>query len=345
MTGTLQPRKQQVEAIEAVGRLRQQGVDCRLDLYGYTAFFTDYARRCRELVTRWGLEDYVAFHDFETNMRTVLAAADVLVSVSNSESFPSALKEAMAAGALVVATPIGGIPELILDGETGILCTGTTVEAIADGIRRAAALDEASYRRIVEAARRVARAELHPNRAANDLMTMYVGALEKQRARQPARAVEVPRPAAAAPPATIIQTVGTPPLDYVSLERARVYSLTPTFDRLSGIRLLMGGPLETPVAGRLVFELRPLGGRILRRDEVEVTVRGAAGHWVELRFSSLEHSAGRALTLTLRLATSPTADIGVFETHHARSLRERVELRLGLGGARSFAYAKLVYAR
>ena len=75
----------------------------------------------------------------------------------------------MAAGLLVVATPIGGIPELILDGETGILCAGTDVDAIAEGIRRAAALDDAAYRRLVEAARRIARAEFHPNRAANDL--------------------------------------------------------------------------------------------------------------------------------------------------------------------------------
>jgi glycosyltransferase involved in cell wall biosynthesis len=343
MTGTLQPRKQQAEAIEAVGRLRQQGLDCRLDLYGYTAFFTDYARRCRELVTRWGLEDHVAFHDFETNMGDVLAAADVLVSVSNSESFPSALKEAMAAGLLVVATPIGGIPELILDGETGILCTGTTAEAVADGIRRAAGLDEAAYRRIVETARRVARMELHPNRAANDLMTMYVAALERHRQRLATAAV-VPRPEAA-PPARLFQIVGTPPLDYVSLERTRSWALPPRFDKLAAVQVLMGSPLETPVAGRLRFELRLPDGRILRCGETDCTVRGAAGHWVELPFAPLEHSAGRPLVLRLGVVEGSAVNIGVFETHHHRSVKERAELRFGRNGVRAFTYAKLIYAR
>ncbi len=178
VTGTLQPRKRQAETIEAVGRLAQAGLDCRLDLYGYTHFFPDYLARCQQLIAHWGLQERVAVHGFVAQTWRVLADADAVLSLSTEESFPSALKEAMAAGLLVVATPIGGIPELILDGETGILCAGTDVDAIAQGIRRAAALDEAAYRRIVEAARRIARAEFHPNRAANDLLTMYLKALE-----------------------------------------------------------------------------------------------------------------------------------------------------------------------
>ena len=210
VTGTLQPRKRQAETIEAVGRLAQAGLDCRLDLYGYTHFFPDYLARCQQLIAHWGLQERVAVHGFASQTWRILADADAVLSLSTEESFPSALKEAMAAGLLVVATPIGGIPELILDGETGILCAGTDVDAIAQGIRRAAALDEAAYRRIVEAARRVARAEFHPNRAANDLLTMYLKALEPPPAPRPELAADLPAPEADSVPAPDADSIPAP---------------------------------------------------------------------------------------------------------------------------------------
>ncbi|HVQ74698.1 MAG TPA: glycosyltransferase [Candidatus Binatia bacterium] len=343
MTGTLQPRKQQAVAIEAVGRLRRDGLDCRLDLYGYTGFFTDYAEECRDLITHWALQDHVAFHGFASDMRDVLDAADVLLSVSISESFPSALKEAMAAGLLVVATPIGGISELVVDGETGILCRGVGVDAVADGIGRAARLDASASRRVVEAARRVARAELHPDRAANDLMAMYVMALEHGRreagAVAPSAVLPVP-----APRARVRQeVVGSPPLDYVSLVRPRAYRLVPRLDALGGVAVLMGSPIEAPVEAHLVFELVLPSGRVVRRGEVELAVRGAAGRWVELAFDPIEHSAGQLFVLRLRLDGAPGPDVGLFETHHERSLGERAALRWGLEGVRTFTHARLLY--
>ncbi len=368
VTGTLQPRKRQAETIEAVGRLYQAGLDCRLDLYGYSHFFPDYLARCHQLIAHWGLQDRVAFHGFAAETWRALADADALLSLSTEESFPNALKEAMAAGLLVVATPVGGIPELILDGETGILCAGTDLDAITHGIRRAAALDEAAYRRIVEAARRVARAEFHPNRAANDLLTMYLKALDPQPPLHPTAAAPVPSPdevaaappdevaaalpheAAVAPPDEaapphILQMVGDPPLDYVSLERTRAYALCPQLDGLTAVAVLMGSPLEAPLAGHLAFQLGLAGGHLLRQGEVAFTVIGAAGTWVELPFEPLEHSAAQALVLTLRIVRPTPLAVGIFETHHPRSWRERAKLRFGWEGVREYTYAKLQYAR
>ena len=338
VTGTLQPRKRQAETIEAVGRLCQAGLDCRLDLYGYTHFFPDYLARCQQLIAHWGLQDRVAFHGFAAETWRALADADVLLSLSTEESFPSALKEAMAAGLLVVATPIGGIPELILDGETGILCAGTDLDALAHGIRRAAALDEAAYRRIVEAARRVARTEFHPNRAANDLLTMYLMALDPPPATTPHGGGSGPSPEEVAPappeeaaPPHIVQLVGEPPLDYVSLS-GRAYALRPQHDGLTAVAVLMGSPLEAPLAGHLAFELGLAGGHLLRQGDVAFTVIGAAGTWIELPFEPLEQSAAQALVLTLRIVRPTPLAVGIFETHHPRSWRERAKLRFGWEG-------------
>jgi glycosyltransferase involved in cell wall biosynthesis len=65
------------------------------------------------------------------------AAFDVAVLASLSEGLPNAVMEAMAAGAPVVATAVGGVPELIEDGETGFLVPPANPEAMAERIEYA----------------------------------------------------------------------------------------------------------------------------------------------------------------------------------------------------------------
>ncbi len=67
------------------------------------------------------------------------------------------LLEAMAAARPVVATPVGGTPELVVDGETGLLVPAGDVDALADALRRllddpelAARMGEAGRRRVEE---------------------------------------------------------------------------------------------------------------------------------------------------------------------------------------------------
>ncbi len=107
----------------------------------------------------------------------------------------------------------------------------------------------------------------------------------------------------------------------------------------------MGSPLEAPLAGHLAFTLGLPGAHPLRQGEVPFTVIGAAGTWIELPFEPLAHSAGQALVLTLRLAGPTPLAVGIFETHHPRSWRERAQLRFGWEGVRQYTYAKLQYAQ
>ena len=51
----------------------------------------------------------------------LLDAADLLLHSSSTEAFPTALVEAMAASVPIVATAVGGIPEIVAAGETGVL--------------------------------------------------------------------------------------------------------------------------------------------------------------------------------------------------------------------------------
>ena len=60
---------------------------------------------------------------------------DVSVLCSHSEGFPNAIIEALAAGCPVVATPVGGVPEVVSDRQTGLLVPPDQPEALAAAVR------------------------------------------------------------------------------------------------------------------------------------------------------------------------------------------------------------------
>jgi len=76
----------------------------------------------------------------------------LLVLPSYSEGVPAIVQEAMACGTMVVATPVGGIPDLIVDGETGFIIEDNSPECIARNIIRA--LEHPEAERIAQNARR-----------------------------------------------------------------------------------------------------------------------------------------------------------------------------------------------
>ena len=67
-----------------------------------------------------------------------LRQADIFVLASRTEALSLALLEAMAHGLAIVATAVGGIPEFIRDGETGLLAPAESVDALAEAMRRLA---------------------------------------------------------------------------------------------------------------------------------------------------------------------------------------------------------------
>jgi len=73
---------------------------------------------------------------YKFDVRNDLAACHLFVLPSNWEGFGIAIAEAMATGKAVVATKVGGIPELILDGKGGFLCTPKKPEQLADCIKK-----------------------------------------------------------------------------------------------------------------------------------------------------------------------------------------------------------------
>ncbi len=83
-----------------------------------------------------GLRDTVRFLGFKSSIQDDLMATDVLVMPSRTEGLPMALIEATAAGKPVVAARVGGIPELIEDGVTGLLAAPDDPKALAGRLER-----------------------------------------------------------------------------------------------------------------------------------------------------------------------------------------------------------------
>jgi len=91
-------------------------------------------RRLEEEVARIGVQNFVAFAGFQSDVKPWMQACDVLVSPSLTEGMPNVILEAMAFGTPVVATRVGGVPELLQYGETGILVPPADTPTLANAI-------------------------------------------------------------------------------------------------------------------------------------------------------------------------------------------------------------------
>jgi glycosyltransferase involved in cell wall biosynthesis len=91
--------------------------------------------RLEKAVTRSGLGEHVKFLGWIDDLTPVLPRWDVFVMPSLEEGFPIAALDAMAAGLPVIATSVGGVPELIEDGKTGWLVPPRDAKALVSRLR------------------------------------------------------------------------------------------------------------------------------------------------------------------------------------------------------------------
>lgn len=128
--GRLSPEKGQATAIEAAFLLKQQGVDARLVLVGAGNDREDLERSAAAL----GIADSVAFAGFVEDVREMMSACDAVVVPSRREGFGLAAVEAMALERPVVASNVGGLPEIVIPGETGTLFAPGDPNSVAQAL-------------------------------------------------------------------------------------------------------------------------------------------------------------------------------------------------------------------
>jgi len=88
----------------------------------------------KNLAKSFGIETRVVFTGYRRDARALLSSSDLFVMSSDMEGLPVVLLEALSAGVSVVATAVGGIPEVVRDGETALLAPRGEVEPLAEAI-------------------------------------------------------------------------------------------------------------------------------------------------------------------------------------------------------------------
>lgn len=127
MVGSLEERKGHARAFEALAALEAR---VKLLVAGAGEMEADYRTKAAAL----GLGERVRFLGYRTDVGTLLGSSDLLLCPSTLEATPYVILEAMAAGLPVVASRIYGIPEIVLDGSTGILVEPSATDELARAI-------------------------------------------------------------------------------------------------------------------------------------------------------------------------------------------------------------------
>ena len=161
----LDPVKGVDDLVRASRILRDRGLAVTTLILGYGR----EAPALRRMVAEFDLQEAVRFAEPGTPPRAALACLDIFVLASRFEGLPNAVLEAMAMARPVVATTVGGTPEVVEDGVTGTLVPPDRPDRLAEAIARflgdpgsARAAGAAGRRRVLErfsAARMVAETE------------------------------------------------------------------------------------------------------------------------------------------------------------------------------------------
>jgi glycosyltransferase involved in cell wall biosynthesis len=142
----------------------------------------DYRETLKRQADRLGLARRVIFTGFRLNVAEVLAEATVSVLPSLAEGLSNTLLESMAAGLPIVATSVGGNPEVVEDGATGLLVPPRDSDALARAISRLLAHAEMARRFGAAGRQRVAR-HFSLERMTQDTEGLYRQLLETARRR------------------------------------------------------------------------------------------------------------------------------------------------------------------
>lgn len=140
--GRLTAKKGFDTGIQALAQLKSKGTEVRYDIYGAG----EQRSELEHLASSLGMKEQVHFQGWiaHDDVPRVLADSDALLVPSRTaedgdkEGIPVVAMEALAIGVPVVATDHSGIPELVSDGVTGLLCREDDAEGMADAIDRLA---------------------------------------------------------------------------------------------------------------------------------------------------------------------------------------------------------------
>ncbi|MFH0778430.1 MAG: glycosyltransferase family 4 protein [Candidatus Eisenbacteria bacterium] len=166
--GRLSPEKGHIFLIEAMPQVRTIVPQAELHIYGDGPL----GRKLREHCRMAGCSGYVRFMGFVPDFAARVRDACVFVLPSLSEGLPNVLLEALASARPVVATRVGGVPDVVVDGATGLLVAPGRSRELAGAILKLLTAPELANR-LGEAGRDKVRSEFSFERQFELLTNLY----------------------------------------------------------------------------------------------------------------------------------------------------------------------------
>jgi glycosyltransferase involved in cell wall biosynthesis len=166
------PVKGHGDLVETAARVMRVRPDARFHIAGDGPCEADVRAR----VAAVGVEPVINFLGSRTDIPALLAAADIVHHPARAEGMPNAVIEAMAAGRPIVATAVGGVPEILAHGHTGLLVRPGDPDGAAAALLALLA-DPARAERMGRAARALIEAEHTTARLVERTAGVYQGLL------------------------------------------------------------------------------------------------------------------------------------------------------------------------
>lgn len=168
--GRLSKEKAQIDLLHAFSKLS----DAHAEINARLVIVGDGPEREKLEMTAasLGISDRVIFTGQVKNVEVYYAAADVLANSSESEGSPYVLLEAMAANLPIVATAVGGVPEMVENNQTSLLVPAGDPQAMADAIARVLG-DEQLAQRLAASASTLGSFRFSPDNYVRSLAKVY----------------------------------------------------------------------------------------------------------------------------------------------------------------------------
>ncbi|HTH17398.1 MAG TPA: glycosyltransferase family 4 protein [Magnetospirillum sp.] len=179
--GMLRPDKGQDHLIRALGLLKRRGIAITAVLAGSaTAESAEYEAGLKRMAAEEGVT--VHFLGYRDDVSELMQTGDIVVIPSLTEAQPRVAVQAFATGRPVVASAVGGVPEIVHDGETGWLVPPAQPEILADAIARVVQHpDEAA--RVAQGARQLAEQRMRFDHRMAETLETYRVAIERAKNR------------------------------------------------------------------------------------------------------------------------------------------------------------------
>lgn len=181
--GMLRPDKGQNHLLAALELLAAKGLTPWLMLAGSaTAESAGYEAELRKTAASPALAGRVRFLGYREDVSELMQSADAVVIPSLTEAQPRVAVQAFATGRPVVASAVGGVPEIVKEGETGWLVPSADPEALATAIEAVIRQPEAAAR-LAEGARRLAEKAMRFDHRMAETLAIYRQAMERAEGR------------------------------------------------------------------------------------------------------------------------------------------------------------------